>query len=83
MSEDFEKELKYYGSAEFFDVYGLEYKEVELYFDTENNQKIIKFPNNDGHALYLREKSFICEGNKVLFDPIFEIFDKRIKNRKY
>ena len=83
MRENLEKELKYYGSAEFFDVYGLEYKEVELYFDTENNQKIIKFPNNDGHVLYLSEKSFICEGNRVLFDPIFEIFDKRIKSKKY
>lgn len=83
MRENLDKELKYYGTAEFFDVYGLEYKEVELYFDTENNQKIIKFPNNDGHVLYLSEKSFICEGNKVLFDTIFEIFDKRIKSKKY
>ena len=83
MKRDFEKELKNYGSAEFFDVYSLEYKEVDLLFDKKTNQKIIKFPNNDGNILYLREKCFICEGNKVLFDPIFKLFDKRINSQKY
>ena len=83
MKRNFEKELKHYGSAEFFDVYSLEYKEVDLFLDTNNNQKIIRFPNNDGHILYLKEKCFLCEGNKVLFDPIFELFDKRIKSQKY
>ncbi len=83
MKTSLNNKLIHYGSTEFFDVYRLEYQDVDLLFDKVNKQKIIKLKDTDGCYLYLKENSFICKGNKVLFEPIFKIFDKRINSKKY